>query len=531
MFAKPLGVEGEFYVGIPPGKGLRLWGTRHSAAHGRALCCSLGKLPMRPCCAWAVPLPCVCSVFSCSLPMVCLCCALPGVETRLASLCFEKDTNATKIIRATTGASPSLPSSNSLSSLAPTEAPALQGRAGATSQPPAATESSGTVPHSDARGPHSDVRPSGSGNAQARSAGAPGASGTPPAGSLESVEGVDKAAEQLPLVFNSLFVRRAVIPSANGHFSARALARYYAALAAEGKIPPPPPTALASQPPLGTTAPKPRAPSPEEGAGNAGGVVAYLRRAAGSVGSLVGSVLGTRPGKGHPGGPELDSDSLGEKHSTGIAVLEEERGQGARASGDSTGDEYRHLTGDVYADGNASSRQPQRLFGHPKAVDSFLGIGDFAEHADPYSHFGLGFVRFHKSKPPQQLSPQEIDRLEKAHPEALATFRAAVASPGADVDVALAAVRAAVGMGGAKTESRCAFGHAGLGGSVAFADPNHDFAIAVCINQLCFDRQVVGAVVRLVCTEMGVPVPSQFRLRDAAAPSPDTMVSLARHRG
>ncbi|KAG6543289.1 hypothetical protein Mapa_015203 [Marchantia paleacea] len=52
----------------------------------------------------------------------------------------------------------------------------------------------------------------------------------------------------LPFLFNTLFVRRAIIPSANGHFSARALARYYAMLATGGDVPGLP----SSEPPVGS---------------------------------------------------------------------------------------------------------------------------------------------------------------------------------------------------------------------------------------------------------------------------------------
>ncbi|KAJ6758815.1 ABC1 FAMILY PROTEIN [Salix koriyanagi] len=45
-----------------------------------------------------------------------------------------------------------------------------------------------------------------------------------------------------------LNVRRAIIPSANGHCSARALARYYAALVDGGLVPPP--HSSLSKPPL-----------------------------------------------------------------------------------------------------------------------------------------------------------------------------------------------------------------------------------------------------------------------------------------
>lgn len=54
----------------------------------------------------------------------------------------------------------------------------------------------------------------------------------------------------LPATFNTLNVRRAILPAANGHCSARALARYYAALADGGVIPPPHSTS--SKPLLGS---------------------------------------------------------------------------------------------------------------------------------------------------------------------------------------------------------------------------------------------------------------------------------------
>lgn len=58
----------------------------------------------------------------------------------------------------------------------------------------------------------------------------------------------------LPVLFNTLFVRRAIIPAANGHFSARALARYYGTLATEGLVPP---VSSSSEPPLGSHPYKP----------------------------------------------------------------------------------------------------------------------------------------------------------------------------------------------------------------------------------------------------------------------------------
>ncbi|EPS60965.1 hypothetical protein M569_13837 [Genlisea aurea] len=57
-------------------------------------------------------------------------------------------------------------------------------------------------------------------------------------------------ADRLPRTFNSLLIRRAISPAANGHSSARALARYYAALVDRGAIPPP--HSSYTQPPLGS---------------------------------------------------------------------------------------------------------------------------------------------------------------------------------------------------------------------------------------------------------------------------------------
>lgn len=68
-------------------------------------------------------------------------------------------------------------------------------------------------------------------------------------------------ASALPAFFNTLFARRSIIPSANAHCSARALARYYAALVDGGTIPPP--HSSSTQPPLGTHPHIPKFSSPK----------------------------------------------------------------------------------------------------------------------------------------------------------------------------------------------------------------------------------------------------------------------------
>ncbi|KAE9588953.1 hypothetical protein Lal_00012681 [Lupinus albus] len=75
-------------------------------------------------------------------------------------------------------------------------------------------------------------------------------SGRPDLPSSFQPQRIAEIATTVPSLFNTLHARRAIIPAANGHLSARALARYYAALADGGKIPPPHSTA--SKPVLGT---------------------------------------------------------------------------------------------------------------------------------------------------------------------------------------------------------------------------------------------------------------------------------------
>ncbi|GKB91849.1 beta-lactamase-related protein [Tanacetum coccineum] len=65
----------------------------------------------------------------------------------------------------------------------------------------------------------------------------------------QSIFNFDVLSGLVPL-FNTLNVRRAILPAANGHCSARALARYYATLVDGGIIPPP--HSSISQPPLGS---------------------------------------------------------------------------------------------------------------------------------------------------------------------------------------------------------------------------------------------------------------------------------------
>nr|TKW07689.1 hypothetical protein SEVIR_7G323400v2 [Setaria viridis] len=94
--------------------------------------------------------------------------------------------------------------------------------------------------------------------------------GVPP----ELLSNIAQMASGVPVLFNTLNVRRAIIPAPNGHCSARALARYYAALATGGSIPPP--HSADSKPPLGSHVHTPKFPTAplkkKKGAGKKKGV-------------------------------------------------------------------------------------------------------------------------------------------------------------------------------------------------------------------------------------------------------------------
>ncbi|XP_044509223.1 uncharacterized protein LOC123228086 [Mangifera indica] len=150
---------------------------------------------------------------------------------------------------------------------------------------------------------------------------------------------LDKVAEiitLLPVFFNILYLRRAVIPSSNLHCSARALARYYATLADGGEIPPP--HSSLSNPPLGSHTHIPKFPSQEKS---------------------------KKPkGKKNKDVPSSSENSTNTK--------------GKDASGDDS-------TRPINIGG--------KIFNNPRIHDAFLGVGDYEHLALPNGQFGLGFGR------------------------------------------------------------------------------------------------------------------------------------------
>ncbi|XP_039117743.1 probable protein kinase UbiB isoform X1 [Dioscorea cayenensis subsp. rotundata] len=147
----------------------------------------------------------------------------------------------------------------------------------------------------------------------------------------------------LPIIFNTLNVRRAIIPAANGHCSARALARYYAALAIGGVIPPL--HSLHSEPPLGTHVHIPKLPS--------------------------------------------------------LKIKNKRHGKKMTSNGNNNTDHSSRITtnkkGYSLIDDNANEiaiTKTSKMFTNPKIHDSFMGLGDYENLVLPGGKFGLGFRRF-----------------------------------------------------------------------------------------------------------------------------------------
>lgn len=148
----------------------------------------------------------------------------------------------------------------------------------------------------------------------------------------------------LPSIFNSLQARRAIVPAANGHCSARALARYYAAFVDGGSIPPT--HSSSSKPPLGS----------------------------------------------HPHIPKFQTHKSPKKQKGSMCIQKTDI---------STGVNYIRVPSDIsYSSSNASTRagygngqNSGKLFSNPRIHDEFMGVGEYENLTLPSGEFGLGFKK------------------------------------------------------------------------------------------------------------------------------------------
>uniref|UniRef100_A0A2P2K6L6 Ubiquinone biosynthesis protein coq-8 n=3 Tax=Rhizophora mucronata TaxID=61149 RepID=A0A2P2K6L6_RHIMU len=177
-------------------------------------------------------------------------------------------------------------------------------------------------------------------------------------------EDTSRVVTTIPVIFNMLNIRRAVIPAANGHCSARALARYYAALV-DGGIVPPSHSSL-SKPPLGSHPHIPKFPSEKT------------------------NKLKGRQKKEYDDDHKTEYDEELKADANGRKIV---------------GHTYTKLPTDSISSSNASvpdsctngddfqKNDVIRIFNSPRIHDAFLGAGEYGNLVLPNGKFGLGFAR------------------------------------------------------------------------------------------------------------------------------------------
>ncbi|GAB2276038.1 hypothetical protein Dimus_010780 [Dionaea muscipula] len=172
----------------------------------------------------------------------------------------------------------------------------------------------------------------------------------------------------IPAMFNSLFVRRAIIPAANGHCSARALARYYACLVDGGIIPAPHPSS--SLPLLGSHTHIPKfssvkSPKKEKA----------RKKKPLDVVSFCKTMISEKV------------NNKRESNGRDYNVVATDEGTASDQDDSTTVD-----GGDgVHTD---QIKTDKKLFNNPRICDAFMGVGEYENLVYPDGQFGLGFKRF-----------------------------------------------------------------------------------------------------------------------------------------
>ncbi|XP_030475469.2 uncharacterized protein LOC115692678 [Syzygium oleosum] len=174
----------------------------------------------------------------------------------------------------------------------------------------------------------------------------------------------------LPALFNMLNIRRAIIPAANGHCSARALARYYAALTDGGLVPPRDSTSF--QPNLGSHIHIPKFPSLKVSRRQRG------RRNKGVLSLLTNPYLQIPNRSNDPQDGDCGITATGQ-NTTGLDCGSSSCSINTSGSG---GNDDKRRNSDHH-----------KIFSGKGIFDAFLGDGDYANMALPDGMFGLGFKR------------------------------------------------------------------------------------------------------------------------------------------
>lgn len=184
----------------------------------------------------------------------------------------------------------------------------------------------------------------------------------------------------LPALFNTLNIRRSIIPSANGHCSARALARYYATLADSGILPPPHSTS--SKPPLGSHPHIPSFPSQKTSKKQKGGKSKDVAAASNKTNIHEQNTDdGSRSSKDSCYNRKARCDNHGRfPHDSGSSSENTVSNNGHRVGSTENGDD--------------SPKSDTKIFSNPRIHDAFLGVGEYENYGFPSGKFGLGFKSY-----------------------------------------------------------------------------------------------------------------------------------------
>lgn len=171
-----------------------------------------------------------------------------------------------------------------------------------------------------------------------------------------------------------LNVRRAIIPAANGHCSARALARYYATLVDGGVVPLP--HSSSSKPPLGSHSHIPKLSSQK----------APSKQKCSRSKEKAAAVSKSKNKEKSNCGQNVESDSHSRNTSSDSTT---------RLVGDTnTSNRNDCSTTDNNSITNPPSNHVGKIFRNYKVHDAFLGAGEYGNLVPPDGNYGLGFRRY-----------------------------------------------------------------------------------------------------------------------------------------
>ncbi|KAL9400549.1 hypothetical protein Peur_009510 [Populus x canadensis] len=191
-------------------------------------------------------------------------------------------------------------------------------------------------------------------------------------------ENISQLVTTLLALSNMLNIRRAIIPAANGHCSARALARYYAALVDRGLVPPP--HSSLSTPPLGSHPHIPKFSSE---------ITSIMQN--GKKSKAVGSASKKKE-NGYEQKTKQSKDSK-----DNVSGRESNSDGYTSTSGSSSASNTSSPDNSSASSNDSRKNNVIWIFNDPRIHDEFMGTGEYSDLVLPNRKFGLGFKRFSSS--------------------------------------------------------------------------------------------------------------------------------------